>query len=190
MTLQKLNHKIVKKNNKLEKQECTEIENKYKNTILPPRELYILDAILKDRNKSEIAKELGICLATVYNIMSRPQFQNVLMKEMQYKYEVMKNTRIALFNKIADKALNILFYIMDEIEREELNREYGSYIKTKEILYIVGKVIYLMQLEDGIKQKNFNVTANINNLNLNANAALKELDLQDVKFREYMADFC
>lgn len=178
----------VKKIN-IEGETYEELQDKYKTKELSYRELYILNGVLSNRNKSELARELGICLATVYNTTACPQFQKVFKEEIQNSYELMKRTRKAMYTMIAKKGLNLLLYRLERIEREELENEEGSLEKTKDILFILEKTVNLMQEEDGLKRLGIDISGGLQNTNLNANATIKEFDIADKYFRNNMANF-
>jgi predicted transcriptional regulator len=171
---------IVKETNK-------ELINKYKSKALSYRQLYVLDALLRDKKKYEIAEELGVCLATVYNIISSRKFQKIYMEEMQYKYDLMKLIRTAIYTEIAEKGLNIILHRLEQIEKQEFENDHGSMEKTIDILLIVVKMVNLMQVEDGIRKARIDVSEKITNMNINVNTTTKELDMRDEEFRKSMA---
>lgn len=164
-----------------------ELMNKYKGKTLSYRQLYVLDALMRNKKKCEIAEDLGVCLATVYNIMASKKFQKIYMEEMQYKYDLMKRIRTEMYAQIAEKGLNILLHRFDQIEKEEIENGHRAMEGTKDVLLIVAKMVNLMQLEDKIGKTTIDVAEKITNMNVNFNRIVEEFDLKDKEFSRSIA---
>lgn len=150
-------------------------------------ELIILDGVMTNRDKRELAEELGMGLSGVYYKISTPVFQKAFQKEMKEKYEVMKKARKALYVKIAEKSLNILLTHLDYVEKEQEKNGF-SYEKMRDVMTIIEKVINLMQEEEGTKTTNMNISGEMTNTNLNADSnTMKEFNLADNEFRNHLA---
>lgn len=176
--------------NRIVDEEKQRIFDKYKiqkgYDYLDDTELIILDAVLTNKNKRELAKQLNLSLSGVYYKISTTLFQKALQSEMMERYNDMKKARKTLYTKIAEKALNILLTQLEEIEKDVEKRGF-SYEKTKDVMAIAEKIISLMQEEDGGKTTNLNVSGGMQNTNMNVNADMKDFDLADQNFRLMMA---
>ncbi|MNC20903.1 hypothetical protein D3C75_688700 [compost metagenome] len=172
-----------------ESEQYKKIQEKYKPVYeyLDNIELYVLDAVLRGETKQNIAEELGYSVSGIYYIISQMPFQKAFQKEMELKFAVMQKTRKAMYVKIAEKSLNILMTMLEDLERDR--DKYGiTPAKIKDIVAIVDKVVSMMQDEDGTKGTNVNITGGTVNTNLNIGSEEAEkFNMADAEFRKHLA---
>ena len=158
-----------------------ELKTTYQIDYLNMKEMIVLDGMLRNIPRKELAQQLDMSLPGVYYISRTPEFQKAFQAEMTQKFADMKKSRKAYYVKIAEKGLSILLDRLDKIEEEQAKGEWSGE-KSKDIIAIIDKVIDLMATEDGTKGTNVNITGGMDNTNVIAE--VKEFDLADAEFRQ------